>query len=388
MEGFFCIIFVSSIYTFNLYMKRLFFIITLQLFAITTFAQLLSDNESKQLITKGLDKLYNYEFKEADGYFQQIKAKYPKHPVTPLLSAFQLQWQNIPIEQNPKLLEQYIVLLEKCQSIAETMLNDPSKKAEAIFFLVASHGYVALVLNHKKEQVKAANEARKAYSYLKDGKQLIEKNPEFLFTSGLYNFYRIQYPETHPIVKPVMVFLDEGNKKLGLNQLEQAVQKSVFSRIEAAYYITGVNLKYESNYPKALIYSTWLYDKYPNNTLYLMRHTESLIMSGKFDEAKPLIQDLKKNRDKVYVLAGILFEALVYEKDNKNDRLAAETYLNVIKMQQNNAFTKDYYAMAYAGLARISIRSGNNKRAEDLYKRCLDFAEYKSTMTEARRFLK
>lgn len=369
-------------------MKQLFWIIFFGCFSASSFAQLLNDNESKQLIIKGLDKLYNYEFKEADTYFQGVKAKYPKHPVTPLLSALQVQWLNLPIEQNPKALNQYLALLEKCQLSAETLLQDPSKKAEAIFFLVASHGYIALVLNYKKEQVKAANEARKAYAYLKDGKQLTEKNPEFLFTSGLYNFYRIQYPETHPIVKPVMLFFDNGNKKLGINQLEQAVQKSVFSRIEAAFYLMGVCLKYESNYPKALLYSNWLHERYPNNLIYTMRHTESLIMNGKINEALPLIQQLKHTNDKVYLLAGNLFEGLISEKFKKNDKAAAEQYVNVLKMQPNDRYTNDYYAMAYAGLARISIRAGNTKRAEELYRRCLEYAEYKSTVNEAENFLK
>lgn len=369
-------------------MKQLFGILFFLIFSATSFAQLLNDNESKQLIIKGLDKLYNYEFKEADSYFHHVKAKYPKHPVTPLLSALQVQWQNLPVEQNPKALAQYLALLEKCQLSAETLLKDQSKKAEAIFFLVASHGYIALVLNYKKEQVKAANESRKAYGYLKDGKQLIEKNPEFLFTSGLYNFYRIQYPETHPIVKPAMIFFENGNKKLGIQQLEQAVQKSVFSRIEASFYLMNVFLKYESNYPKALVYSNWLHERYPNNLIYTMRHAESLMMNGKIDDALPLIQQLKRTNDKVYVLAGNLFEGLMLEKFKKNDKAAAEHYLSVLKMHPNERYTNDYYAMAYAGLARISIRSGNNKRAEELYRKCLEYAEYKSTVSEANNFIK
>lgn len=369
-------------------MRQLFGILLFCCFSASSFAQLLNDNESKQLIIKGLDKLYNYEFKEADIFFQSVKAKYPKHPVTPLLSALQIQWQNLPIEQNQKALTQYLALLEKCQLSAEVLLEEPNRKAEAIFFLTASHGYIALVLNYKKEQIKAANEARKAYGYLKDGKQLTEKNPEFLFTSGLYNFYRVQYPETHPIVKPVMVFFDNGNKKLGINQLEQAVQKSVFSRIEAAFYLMGVCLKYESNYPKALIYSSWLHERYPNNLIYTMRHTESLIMNGKIDDALPLIQQLKRTNDKVYLLAGNLFEGLINEKFKKNDKAAADFYVNVLKTQPNDRYTNDYYAMAYAGLARISIHSGNTKRAEELYRRCLEYAEYKSTVNEAEKFLK
>lgn len=369
-------------------MKRLLILLVFLLSSSTTFAQLLNDNDSKQLIIKGLDKLYNYEFKEADAFFQKVKAKYSKHAVTPLLSALQIQWQNFPIEQNPKILNQYIVLLEKCQALAEPMLNDPSRKAEGTFFLVASHGYIALVLNDKKEQVKAANEARKAYSYLKDGRKWTEKNPEFLFTSGLYNFYRIQYPETHPIVKPMMIFLEDGNKKLGLQQLEQAVQKSVFSRIEAAHYLTGVNLKYESNYPKALVYSTWLHEKYPNNLLYTMRHTETLIVNGKYDDAIPLIQILKKTNEKEYLLAGSLFEGQIAEKAKKNDKQAADIYNSIIAKQPPvDRYTTDYYAMAYAGLARIAQRTGNTKRAAEFYNKCLDFAEYNSTIAEAKKYL-
>ena len=369
-------------------MKRLLFLLLFALSGYTTFAQLLNDYESKQLIIKGLDKLYNYEFREADAFFQKVKVKYPKHPVSPLLSAMQIQWQNFPVEKNPKALSQYIILLEKCQTLAEPLLNEPARKSEGTFFLVAAHGYIALVLNDKKEQIKAANEARKAYAYLKDGRKWTEKNPEFLFTSGIYNFYRIQYPETHPIVKPIMLFLEDGSKKLGLVQLEQAVQKSVFSRVEAAHYLTGINLKYESNYPKALVYSAWLHEKYPNNLLYTMRHAESLIMNGKYDDAQPLIQTLKKTNDKIYLLAGNLFEGLIAEKGRKNDKQAMEFYTIVLKIQASDRYTTDYYAKAYTGLARVAHRAGNTKQAAELYNICLDFAEYNSTIAEAKRYLR
>jgi hypothetical protein len=368
-------------------MKRLLLLIFCVFSSSTIFAQLLNDTESKQLIIKGLDKLYNYEFKDADSFFQKVKTKYPKHPVSPLLSALQLQWQHLPVEKNPKILAQYIALLEKCQTLAEPLLNDHSRKAEGTFFMVASHGYIALVLNDKKDQVKAANEARKAYGYLKDGRKWTDKNPEFLFTSGIYNFYRVQYPETHPAVKPIMIFFEDGNKKLGLSQLEQAIQKSVFSRIEAAYYLTGVNLKYEANYAKALIYSTWLHERYPNNLLYTMRHAETLVFNGKYDEASALIPALKKSNDKVYVLAALTFEALIAEKSKKNDKQASESYNLVLKIQPTDRHTNDYYAMAFAGLARIANRAGNPTRATDLYNKCLEYAEYNATKKEAKGYL-
>ncbi|GAB3513378.1 hypothetical protein GCM10027442_26320 [Emticicia fontis] len=348
---------------------------------------MLTDNDSKQTIIKGLDKLYNYEFKEADAFFQKVKAKYPQHPVTPLLSAIQVQWQNLPLEKNPKAVNLYMSLLEKCEALAEPMLKDPNKKAEATFFLLASHGYITLAYNYRKEPMKAANEARKAYGYMKDGFGMIERNPEFYFTSGLYNYYRIQYPETHPIVKPVVIFFENGNKKLGLTQLELATQKSVFSRIEAAYYFMNLNLKYELNYHKGLFYADLLHDKYPNNPIYLMRYAEALILSGKYDEVIPKINDLRKTGGSVYQIAANLFDGLIAEKVKRNDKLALEFYNTVLKNEPDERYTKDYYAMTYLGLGRIAERAGNKKRANELYNKALDTAENKGVIAEAKKNL-
>ncbi|UTA69372.1 M48 family metallopeptidase [Emticicia sp. 21SJ11W-3] len=368
-------------------MLKLFAFITIQLLSFSAYAQLLNDADAKQLITKGLDKLYNYNFKEADAYFQKVKSKYPNHPVAPLLSAIQVQWQNLPLEKNPKAVGTYMSLLEKCQKAAEPMLGDANKKAEATFFLLAAHGYTALAYTYRKEPIKAANEARKAYGYMKDGFKLTEHNPEFYFTTGLYNYYRIQYPDTHPMVKPLVIFFENGNKRTGLNQLEQAIQKSVFSRIEAAYYYMHVCLKYELNYNKGLAYADWLHDKYPENPVYLMRYTEALIMTGKFDEATPKIGVLHKINGPVYQLAAHLFEATIAEKSKRNDKLALDLYNQVLRYEPDERYTKDYYAMAYLGIGRIADRAGNKKRADEMYKKALEYAENRGVVTEAKKNL-
>lgn len=366
-------------------MKRYFLLVVLTLQSFFSTAQLLQDNESKQAIMKGLDKLYNFEFKEAESHFHKVKVKYSNHPVHYLINALQIQWQNLPIEKNPKALPYYIQSLEKCRDLAEKLYEDKSKSAEASFFLLASHGYIALMHNYAKDYMKAANEARKAYGYVKEGFKMMEKNPEFYFTTGLYNFYIVQFPETHSVVKPLMVFFDDGNKKLGLQQLEIASQKASFLRIESLWYLTGINLKYESNPNKSLIYSKVLKESYPNNYLYLMRHTEGLVFSGKYDEAQAQIALLRRNKNSVYQVAANMFDGYIAEKYKKNDTLASEYYNATIRLP-NSDYADDYIAMAYAGLARIASKSGNKKKAEALYNKCLDFAEYTSTIKEAKSF--
>lgn len=349
-------------------------------------AQLLADTESKQLIINGLDKLYNYEFKEADVFFQKVKTKYPKHPVTPLLTALQIEWQNLPIDQNPKALALYTQSLEKCRVAAEPMLEDDKLKPEATFFLLAAHGYTALSHHYQKENMKAGKEALKAYDYLKDGFKFMDKNPEFYFTTGLYNFYRVQYPETHPIVKPIMVFFGPGNKKAGLVQLETAIHKSLFSRVEAAYYFMGVNFKYENNLAKATQYSSWLHEKYPNNPIYSMRYVEAMVSNNKYDEVATLIQNLRKNPSVIYQISMNTFDGIAAEKIKKNDKLALHYYQNALKYKPEYEYTNDYYAMACCGIARIALKGGDVKKAKEYYKKALEYAEYKSVIAEAKKF--
>jgi tetratricopeptide (TPR) repeat protein len=364
--------------------KLLFLIITFTFF--NSQAQLLNDNDSKQLIINGLDKLYNFEFKEAEAFFQKVKTKYPKHPVTPLLTAMQLEYQHKPIAQNPKILGQYIQHLEKCQQIAETLYEDPKTKTEATFFLLASHGFVALANHYQSETMRAGKEALKAYGYLKDGFKLMDKNPDFYFTTGMYNFYRIQYPETHPIVKPVMLFFGDGNKKIGLQQLELATQKGIFTRAEAAYYLMGVCFKYENNIQKALQFATWLHERYPNNTIYKMRYVEALVSNAKYDEAQEIIIQLKKNSNKIYQISMNVMDGIIAEKFKKNDKWAMTFYNAALKNQPDYEYTNDYYAMAYCGLARIANRAGDKKKAKEYAKKALEFAEYKTTIAEANRY--
>ena len=67
--------------------------------------------------------------------------------------------------------------------------------------------------------------------------------------------------------------------------------------------------------------------------------------------------------------------------------MAQELYNNVLKNEPDERYTKDYYAMTYLGLGRISQRAGNKKRAEEMYKKALDIAENKGVIAEAKKNL-
>jgi tetratricopeptide (TPR) repeat protein len=352
--------------------------------SFTAQAQFLNDSKSKALTVKGLDHLYNFEFEEADETFSPVISQYKNHPVSHLINALRIQWENLPIEENPAALKRYISELNKCIDLSEALYKKPATKVEATFFLLASHGFIALIYNYQKEYMKAAGEAKSAHSYFKEGIKYKNSNPEFLFASGLYNYYREQYPETHPIVKPIVIFFEGGNKKLGLNELELAVRNSIFSRIESATYLTTINIKYESNFRKALSTAAWLHNKYPNNVIFSMKYTECLLLNENYDEAEKLKAVLKTRKERTYQIANYVFEGIINEKKDHDPKTALANYSRAVQLKPDGRYTEEYIGMAYLGMGRIFAKQKETAKAKTYFKKTIEIANNEWVVKEAK----
>jgi len=352
------------------------------------FAQLQTDPAGQQLVVQAMEKLYNYDFAEAQPLVARLRARYPQHPVVPLLQAVQVYWQNLPLRENPAAARQYTALLNQCIDRGEKLLELGGREAEAGFFLLAAHGYLAMQQSDAGEFLKAVGEARRAYGFLKKGFDWTDAYPEYLFTTGLYNYYRVQYPENHAIVKPVMFFFKDGNKKLGLQQMEAGFRQGSFTRYESAYYLLYVLIKHENQPGRALAFTSALYGKFPNNPLFLTRHTEALTLTGRYAEAEPLAERLQQLNGRVYPTAGTVLAGLIREKRDKNDAAATALYQRALKAPEGERYSQDYLGLAWLGLGRIALRAGNRARARECFHRVLKVAEYEATLAEARRWLK
>jgi tetratricopeptide (TPR) repeat protein len=351
-------------------------------------AQILNDRPTVQIIQKGVNHIYNYEFVEANAQIQQIQNKYPGHPLTYFMRAFQMHWQYLPIKDNKSKVNEYIRLLNQCLTAVEKVYGKNSNDPEAVFFTMAARGYIALMYNYQNELLKAAGEAQKTYSIMIEGLKLTEKNPEFYFTTGMYNYYVEKYPEDHAIVRPLMVFFKDGNKALGLRQIDTATRTAVITKVEAAYYLAHIYLEHEGRPDLADNYTSKLNTWYPNNPIFKMVHIEASILSGRYAEAEKELPELRQRKDGFYPIAWHVFDGLLSEKKEKNDREAQREYLAALQIPHDAQYTREYHAMAYAGLARIQDRAGNKAKAREYYKKCLEKAEYDSLEREARAYLK
>src|SRR5690606_32221290 len=138
--------------------------------------------------------IYNFDFTKASQNIRLISDQYPGHPVIPLLQSFKMYWQYLPIQDHPAELQTYLKTLQECLSAIDKYFGPNSQEPEAVFYTIAARGYIAMCYNYQNELLKAALEAKKAYNALTKGQSLIQQNPEFYFTSGLYNYYFEVYP--------------------------------------------------------------------------------------------------------------------------------------------------------------------------------------------------
>jgi hypothetical protein len=353
-----------------------------------SIAQFLEDEKARESTLKGLDLIYNFEFEKSDQFLGPIKTQYANHPVVHLLNALKLQNQYIPIDGNPAAYKSYINELKKCEERAKVIYKNPKFKTEATYFLLASEGLLALSNVYRKEYLEMGIIANRAYGIFLESQKIKSQSSEFLFSSGLYNYYRVEYPESHPATKSIFYFFEKGNKKLGIQELELSAKNSIFSRIEAQTFLIHILIKYESNFKKAHQYANNLYSKYPNNSLFLVSQIESLLYIKEYEKAASLNILLSKKTDAVSKISNLTFEGYL-DEHFKNDLASAKSnYAKAIKIPRDDRHTKDYHAMAYLGLGNILKKENSDAKAKAMYKESIKIAEYKWIIETAKTELK
>ncbi|MBX9850178.1 MAG: tetratricopeptide repeat protein [Cytophagaceae bacterium] len=367
-----------------------FFYILLFLLPLISHGQksMLNDTEIHKTIKKGLDKTYNFEFESAKTVYAEVKARYPDHPAYDFLMASQLYWEMYYYDSHKEQSANYFSHLQQSLSKASKYLEKNPKDIEGIFFSMAVESSFALYFAERREYMKCLGHAKRAYAAMKEGFTLKEKYVDFYFSTGLYDYFVVQYPETNPVYKPFMVFFAKGNKQRGITELEHAAIHGVFSPTESLHYLANIYLKYENNYQKALTYSQQLATKYPDNYYFIVRHIEGLIGTGQYKEAEQYTYKLYKTGKESFVTRAFIFYGMLYEKHYKNPAEALRYYeAGVRHANQLTQPVYDYLSFAYAGIARIYDSQGNIKLAVEYYKKAAEIAQYTSIKKESKAYL-
>lgn len=368
---------------------RYFFLVIAQLFLQVSYAQLFDNQVNIDLVSKGIDFIYNVQPDSANRYITKLEKRLPGHPVVPMMQALILLWKHIPLVTTEGVFAQFEGYLEQTIARANAMDGGKQQHPEAIFFEMTARGLLAEYYADDGRYMKALSEANKTYDLIKKGFDLSGRIPDFLLTTGIYNYFREKYPERHPVYTPFLWLFKSGDVELGLRQINQATQKGVLTKVEASIYMAYIYLRYEYQPKKAQSYLWSLAKKYPNNLYIRCILLESLVTGDDFKQVpKAYLQGLRDNPRPYYKMAGESFTGFYQEKIAGNDEQAMRSYQQAVATGTAIPGHGNHYrGMAYLGLGRIAVRQGKTDEAKTYLEEVIDNSDSEDLEKEARTLL-
>ncbi|MEL7146277.1 MAG: tetratricopeptide repeat protein [Bacteroidota bacterium] len=349
--------------------------------SVNVYGQLFDSEKGKSLIEEAAKYVYRVDSARSAKAIADVEALFPDHPVVPLMEAVFILWSEIPMHTTDTV---FLIFENKLKEvIAKSQSMPDSLRAEKIFFEMSARGFLAEHYADEGAYLKALGEARRTYGFMKEGFKLVPDAPEFLLTSGLYNYFRVAYPEKHPVYKSLVWLFRSGDKEKGIRQLERAVNETIISRVEAHLYLSYIYLRYEREPEKSTYYLNKLFTAYPENSYFRAKYIESLIEMGEYDQVPVLSDTLLLNERNYYKMSGEVFMGLYHEKVLDERSVAIDFYSNAVgRVEKLRGHGSHYISWAYLGLGRCLL-GDEPERATEYLKQAKDFAETKWVKEEA-----
>ncbi len=234
----------------------------------TLKAQWIEDPAIDALIADGIHDTYNMKFESADAAFKKVVKAYPNHPAGPFFLAM-VEWWRILInigseDRDDHFYDMLDVVIDMCDDRLDNNENDIA----GLFFKGGAIGFKGRLLANRKSWVSAATTGKEALPVVMDAAELAPRNADLAFGTGIYDYYAAVLPDRYPVLKPLMVFLPDGNKALGLRELKQAAKKGKFANYEAMYFLMQVYYGAENKPSSALTYARKLLGEFPSNPVF------------------------------------------------------------------------------------------------------------------------
>lgn len=356
---------------------------------------LLTNTEVQIECTDGINSMYNFEFRRADSQFRWLKSKYSWHPLPYFLLGLSQWWRIIPNVQNESYDDAFLMYMDSTIIKAEEIF-DQGSEIEGAFILSAAHAFKGRLYAERHSWSKAALAGKNALKYLDYSRGHEEFGAEILFGDALYNYYSVWIRENYSMLKPIMMFFKEGDKKEGIKQLKEVANNAFFTRTEAQYFLMRIMATEENDIKTATFTSSYLHETFPNNAYFQRYYAKMLYTSGRRKEAELLSLDIIDKIDQGYQgyesnsgRFAAFFLGEIYNK--KRDTESAVKYYELSKKygDQIDAQEKGYYLHSVIQLGKYAIKSGDEKQAKSYFKTAKKYSSRGSkTYKTAKNYLK
>src|SRR5262245_23236099 len=242
------------------------FVLTLLLAAAPA---LYDDPTADRLTRTAMDATYHLRLNDARAAALELQQRHPDHPAGFLIMAETYWWEAQQDPHNQKIEEAYYRAQELAKDKAERAVKSGKySQPEVVAYLASAHGsYARFEVTQKGSFYRAMRAGLRAHKYAEQVYALDKMYYDIYVGLGAFNYFAGTLPS---VIKPFAWLLGaHGDKDLGVEQLQTAMQKARYSRTEAriVYYTALLsNKEYFAAFP---VLEALMADYADNSVLYV-----------------------------------------------------------------------------------------------------------------------
>ncbi|AKD02185.1 hypothetical protein POKO110462_21770 [Pontibacter korlensis] len=359
---------------------------------------LLLNKDVQYELEGAVDNMYNFKYERAEKQFKSLRRRYPEHPLPYFLMGLSQWWKIMPTNiQTLQYDDLFFAYMDTTIQKAEAMYDKNENNVEAAFFLAASYGFTARLHSERSNWRKATVASKRSLDFLEKAKAGNGLSPEFLFGEALFNYYSVWIPDNYPMLRPVLLFFPDGDKRLGLKQLAYVSRTGFYTGTESKLFLMKILANEEKQMHEALQVSEELALKYPDNAYFQRFYARLLFVNGHFTKAERVSQDILTKLEQQMpgyesVSGRYASYILAYVNQHKyRDFEKAKAHYRdaIMYAEMTNERDSGYFINSYLNLARIAKQQNDIASAKTYYSVVLKASDKKSAnYKEAKKYLK
>lgn len=358
------------------------FIILIFLFVTVSKAQ---DARFDSLVDSGIKQIYNIKFPEAERTFRNIIADYPDHPAGRFFLAM-IDWWKILLDLDSE--EHDEIFFQKLDDVifqCDNLLKKNPENVDALFFKGGAIGFRGRLRANRNSWLKAADDGRDALPIVERAANLNPDNVDVQLGFGIYNYYAEVIPEEYPMIKPLMLFFPSGDKKKGIEQLNNTAHNGKYAKYEAQYFLMTLYFNYENNPYKAEEYAEMLTKEFPDNPVFHRWKGRIAAKKGDYFAAASIFRNVIDKMELGYPgydVPNVRRESTYYVAYQyfNTDKLDSAAYYfrecTRISKETDKEEVSGFQVNAVLYIGMINDLWGNREAAISTYKKVLNMEEY------------
>ncbi|MFN8006623.1 MAG: hypothetical protein U0V70_06330 [Terriglobia bacterium] len=238
--------------------------------------------EVARILRAGLDRMYNYDVKQADALFDELIQRFPNHTIGYMHKAELIWWLALMDNTNDTLKETFRRYNDQSLLKGEELLaQDPNDFYNQLYLGATYENQTKFYIFISKSYLGALTSGMKGYKYIEAAHALRPEYVDCLIGLGARNYFAGSVPA---IFKPFAFLLgSRGNKQEGIQQLLRAATSGEFGQTEAKTVLLGVYLN-EKKWKDYQELACALIAQYPANPVLYFWLATAFISQKHWDE--------------------------------------------------------------------------------------------------------